>query len=414
MKVLLCSEFYAPSRGGVQQVTRSIGEYLAAKGHDVTVATSRLPGRDGKAINGVGVEEFDVSGNSVSGFSDGAEVARYQQFLLDFPADAVLVNAALQWTHDAALPVLDKMRARKVLIPCGFSQLHSRRYRDYFRSLATMLGAWDHLVFHAAQYRDIDFARKLGLTRFSIIPNGADPDEFDVLPDAGFRASLGIGPEDFLFLTVGSPVGVKGHAELAEAFCLMEDIGRPASLLLNGDWPADLLDGGIAPSDPLTSAQRLRAGFQFVSGRARADMPIAQWQERARRRGRSIVLANLERSRLVQAFVAADLFVFASRTEYSPLVLFEAAAAGTPFVSVPAGNAAEIAKWTGAGVVVSMPTDSRGRIRTRPSRLARAMADLSREPAELARHGANGRRSIAGEYNWKEIGRLYEAVLAGD
>ncbi|MAS04277.1 MAG: alpha-L-glycero-D-manno-heptose alpha-1,3-glucosyltransferase [Ahrensia sp.] len=414
MRLLLCSEFYAPSRGGVQQVTRSVGEYLVSRGHEVTVATSRLPGRNGEVINGVKLEEFDIAGNQVRGFTNPDEVARYRRFLVDFPADAILVNAALQWTHDAALPVLDRIRARKLLIPCGFSSLYEPHYADYFAHLATVLGDWDHLVFHASAYRDIAFARNLGLTRFSIIPNGADPDEFAVAPDPGFRASLGIGEEDVLFLTVGSPPQDKGHAELAEAFCLMDDIGRPASLLLNGAWPFDVVDGAPAERVPVKLEHRARAARQFLSGRARSALPVGHWQQRARSRGRKILLSNLERERLVQAFLAADLFVFASRLEYSPLVLFEAAAAGTPFLSVPAGNAAEIAKWTGAGAIVPAPTDSRGRIRVRPSVMARAMASQARDRAELSRRGHNGRRAIAQDFNWNSIGRQYEAVLAGN
>jgi len=413
MRLLLCSEFYAPSRGGVQQVTRSVGEYLVSRGHEVTVATSQLPGRNGEVINGVKLEEFDIAGNQVRGFTNPDEVARYQRFLLDFPADAILVNAALQWTHDAALPVLDRIRARKVLIPCGFSSLYEPHYADYFAHLATVLGDWDHLVFHASAYRDIAFARNLGLTRLSIIPNGADPDEFAVAPDPGFRASLGIGEEDVLFLTVGSPPQDKGHAELAEAFCLMDDIGRPASLLLNGAWPFEVVDGAPAERVPVKLEHRARAARQLLSGRARSALPVGHWQQRARSRGRKILLSNLERDRLVQAFLAADLFVFASRLEYSPLVLFEAAAAGTPFLSVPAGNAAEIATWTGAGAIVPAPTDSRGRIRVRPSVLARAMAGEAGDRAELSWRGENGRRSVVREYNWNRIGALYEAVLAG-
>jgi Nucleoside-diphosphate-sugar epimerases len=47
------------------------------------------------------------------------------------------------------------------------------------------------------------------------------------------------------------------------------------------------------------------------------------------------IFDNLPRPSLVQAFMAADLFVFASNVEYSPLVLFESAASCSmiPFTS---------------------------------------------------------------------------------
>ncbi len=54
---------------------------------------------------------------------------------------------------------------------------------------------------------------------------------------------------------------------------------------------------------------------------------------------KTVLRLDLPREKVVDAFFEADLFVFASKVEYSPLVLFESAAAGTPFLTVPVGNA---------------------------------------------------------------------------
>lgn len=98
------------------------------------------------------------------------------------------------------------------------------------------LRKFDHLIFHAGSYRDIDFAREHNLGNYSIVPNGASEEEFLVPPRKNFRATLGIAEDDFLILTVGAPIVSKGHAELAAAFALLRTT-RPASLILNGDWP---------------------------------------------------------------------------------------------------------------------------------------------------------------------------------
>ena len=79
-----------------------------------------------------------------------------------------------------------------------------------------------------------------------------------------------------------------------------------------------------------------------------------------------VVVTDLPRADLVQAYMNADLFVFASYVEYSPLVLFESAAAGTPFLSVPVGNAAEIASWTGGGVICPALQDEQGYTKVDP------------------------------------------------
>ena len=69
MKILHTVEFYHPSVGGMQEVVRQISERLVALGHQVTVATTALPERTEKEINGVKIVEFKISGNAVRGMS---------------------------------------------------------------------------------------------------------------------------------------------------------------------------------------------------------------------------------------------------------------------------------------------------------------------------------------------------------
>ncbi len=75
MKILHTVEFYAPSRGGAQEVVRQLSERLAGLGHEVTVATTRLANRDFGSLNGVKIESFDISGNQVHGYR--GETDRY-------------------------------------------------------------------------------------------------------------------------------------------------------------------------------------------------------------------------------------------------------------------------------------------------------------------------------------------------
>ena len=116
---------------------------------------------------------------------------------------------------------------------------------------------------------------------------------------------------------------------------------------------------------------------------------------------------------LVQAYLAADLFVFASRIEYSPLVLFEAAAAGTPFLTVPVGNADEIVRWTGGGVLCEATKDDRGYTRVDPGTLADAMARCMKDRERLRRLGATARERWRNYFTWKIVAGYYEDILAG-
>jgi glycosyltransferase involved in cell wall biosynthesis len=107
----------------------------------------------------------------------------------------------------------------------------------------------------------------------------------------------------------------------------------------------------------------------------------------------------------------ADLFVFASHVEYSPLVLFESAAAGTPFLSVPVGNAAEIAEWTGAGVICPAPQDERGYTKMDPKLFGEQWAHLASDRMQLRRMGQIGRQNWAARFTWENITDQYESVF---
>jgi glycosyltransferase involved in cell wall biosynthesis len=355
--------------------------------------------------------------------------------------------------------VLDQIKARKIFIPCGFSGLYEPAYEQYFSQLPHVLAKFDHLIFYAESYRDIDFARAHGLTRFTVLPNGASEVEFNVPADPGFRARFGISDADFVFLTVGAPIATKGHRETAEAFALLDTAGRPATLILNANWPLSRTNTWCLTgrrSRPLELIENLRWLFwDVVEPRislARYAFQLLRekrWQafvERSLRRlrlktpstvngggdqagrpptiddlikvaelqgGKRVLRTNFSRSDLVQAYMAADLFVFASTVEYSPLVLFEAAAAGTPFLSVPVGNAEEIARWTGGGMICPAAKDERGYVRVDPSRLAREIERCMDSPDMLARLGAAGKETWRRMFTWRAIAPQYEAILSG-
>ena len=235
MRVLLCCENYPPSVGGVQEVMRQVAERLVKRGHDVTVFTSAHAARPRSArMAGVAVESFDVSGNLVRGML--GEVDRFRAAVLEGGYDAVLVKAAQQWTFDALVPILDRLRARKAFIPCGFSALYDPSYADYYRRMPGWLRAFEALIFYASSYRDIDFARQHGLTHLHVVPNGVDEREFGGAPDVGARAALGVGPDETLLLTVGTLIAGKGHWEVLRAFELAR-LSGPATLVINGNDP---------------------------------------------------------------------------------------------------------------------------------------------------------------------------------
>jgi glycosyltransferase involved in cell wall biosynthesis len=129
---------------------------------------------------------------------------------------------------------------------------------------------------------------------------------------------------------------------------------------------------------------------------------------------KTVLRLDLPREKVVEAFFESDLFVFASKVEYSPLVLFESAAAGTPFLTVPAGNSAEIVRWTGGGWVCPAEADERGYIKVSPDVLAREIEKALRSPDQLRALGEAGRRAWQERFTWSKIAQSYERILRGE
>ena len=59
MKILHTVQDYSPTGGGMYMVVKQISERLANKGHQVTIATRKIEGREDGVINGVFVKQFD-------------------------------------------------------------------------------------------------------------------------------------------------------------------------------------------------------------------------------------------------------------------------------------------------------------------------------------------------------------------
>jgi glycosyltransferase involved in cell wall biosynthesis len=382
LRILHCVEFYHPSPGGAQAVVREVSEQLVRRGHSVTVATTRLPDRRERELDGVRIEEFDVSGNAVHRLT--GEVERYRRFVLEGGFDVLMTYAAQQWTTDALLPVLGRIPYRKVLAPCGFSGLNDPTYAQYFRELPERLAEFDRLIFHTEGYQDIEFARRAGLENLDVVPNGASRAEFEEL-GSDFRERHAIDPDEPLVLTVGPHNWVKGHPLAIQAFRRADF--RRATMVVIANKP-------------------LRLGCQWD---CRRRSVAARLRSAGRRR---VLVLDPPRDQVVAAYKAADAFVFGSQVECSPLVLFEAAASATPFVSVACGNAEEIAEWTGAGIVVpSVRRD--GRVHAEPEALAAPLERLWHEPDTRRELAERGRAAWLERFTWDRLAAEYERIYAG-
>lgn len=347
MKILHTVESYLPAVNGMSEVVRQLSERLAARGHEVVVATSHLPGRQGTEIAGVKIAAFAITGNMVNGLT--GEVSAYRDFLRTSRFDVVTNFAAQQWATDIMFDVMDEVAGKKVFVPTGFSGLTDSTYRDYFARMPAWMSRFDMTVLAGEEYRDAIFAGLNGITPRVIIPNGAAADEFLAENAIDLRKSLGISHDQYLVLHVGSHTFLKGHTETMEIFA-RADI-KNAALLLTGNGKA-----GCYPNC-LQKSKALNGSRAFV------------------RAGKRIVQADLSRQETVAAFKTADLFLFPSAIECSPVVLFESMASHTPFLVTDVGNAREIVAWSNGGLI--LPTIENHDLNDNRGFLQRVLATLA-------------------------------------
>jgi glycosyltransferase involved in cell wall biosynthesis len=254
--------------------------------------------------------------------------------------------------------------------------------------MKSWLHKYDMNVFLSDDYRDINFARDCGVQNITVIPNGAAEEEFSDEPKLDLRELLGIPYDHFLILHVGSHTGVKGHAEALKIFAKAR-IKNATFLLAANDF-------GCGCKTSCRLKEKL----------------FNHWP-RHKCEGKRLLVTSLSREEVVAAFKEADLFLFPSNIECSPLVLFECMASGTPFLSTDVGNAREIVRWSQSGAI--LPTRfgagkySYAEVKGSAGMLEKLYQDRDRRE-RMAESGFGAWRE---RFTWGRVARAYEELYKG-
>jgi glycosyltransferase involved in cell wall biosynthesis len=187
-------------------------------------------------------------------------------------------------------------------------------------------------------------------TPVHVLPTGLPADRFCAGNGAAFRAQAGIAPQRPLLTYIGRVAHEKNIGFLIRMFLRVRAALPEALLVIAGEGPA---------------RSALRA--QVSAAGLEPHVHFAGYLERA--------------SALLDCYAAADVFVFASRTETQGLVLLEAMAQGTPVVSTAELGTRSILLPESGAVVVPEETEA----------FADAVVRLLRAPALRAELGARGR-----------------------
>lgn len=405
MKILHTVESYLPMRHGMQEVVTQLSEKLVSMGHEVTVATATHPDRESNTINGVKIVEFSISGNYATDIN--GEHEKYVEFLERSDFDIITNFAAQQWATDVMLPILGKLKAKKIFVPTGFSGFYNPIYNEYFEKMKMWIKGYDANVFLSNNYRDINFAKDNHASNIVLIPNGASKSEFDAEYDYdAIKRKLRILNKSFQVLTVGSHTGLKGHNESIEIF---KRTGLKNSVLII-----------IGNSHILTVSNFVKALLKtflsFFSAKIKADCTINCFTKTALYNlsfkrlfdKNKMVSVSLKRKEIVALYKSTDVFLFPSNIECSPIVLFECCAAKLPFLVTDVGNSSEIIQWTQAGELLKTVKDNNGYSYADIESAATLLKNFYADEKKRLNFSHNGYKNYVEKFTWEEISHKYE------
>ncbi len=382
MRVLMISDVYFPRVNGVSTSIQTFRRDLAALGCETWLVTPDYP----------------------QGWSDDERVLRQPSRYLAFdPEDRMMKPRATRAAcmrfagrvdvvhiqtpfvaHWVGLQVARELRVPAVETYHTFFEEYLHHYlpllpasmaRAFARTVSRrQCNAVDAVVAPSQQLADVLVS--YGVTRpVRTIPTGLSLDEFAGGDGAAFRSRHGIAPDRPVMLLVGRVAHEKNIGFLLRVLAEVRRSVPNVLFIIAGEGPA------------LPALQRA-AGQDGLA----ANTLFVGYLDR--------------RGALLDCYRAADVFVFASRTETQGLVLLESLALGVPVVSTAVLGTKEVLRNAAGAIVVAENV----------TEFTSAVVEVLTQPALRAALGNAGRQFVA--QNWsslemaKRLAQLYDEIVA--
>jgi glycosyltransferase involved in cell wall biosynthesis len=330
MKILIATNTFPPNKDGVSEAASVMATSFLEKGWDVEIVTEPIvPTREALEWQGITIREFKIKGAQRFPYPLVGEVEAYQRFLMVGNWD-VIIFQSYAWPLYAAVPFIDKLKAKKILVSHGYGALKWNPVKEFPFGLATLARSifqslwmltWlkkiDRVVYLSERkdwkaFYDHLLASLIAHSGIEVIPNGVVLEAKGVA-SARFRESIGVPKESFLFLCVANYSRRKDQGFAVRAFRRAGIIN--ATLVFIGsdfnEW----------------SDKFQREDTATLNGRSS---------------GRIIWLAKLDREATLAAFAECDAFVLSADHEGQPIALLEAMRELKPWIARDAGCISEM------------------------------------------------------------------------
>jgi glycosyltransferase involved in cell wall biosynthesis len=241
-----------------------------------------------------------------------------------------------------------------------------------------------------------------------IITTGATADEFLSHNQLSIRKKFKIPSTAFLILSVGSHQGQKGHKEAVQIFDRAGIVNSVLLIVANTikvnkksfkgkaiSMIKDLLYKKIPETCP-----------DFCLKAEKYYNKMRSWKVNKKR----LIITDISRSETVAAYKDADVFLFPSNIECSPIVLFESNASKTPFLSTDVGNSVEMARWTGGGMILPTNRDHHERSHADIDGSAKMLEQFYSDKKLRINMAESGFKAWKERFTWEAIAEQYELM----
>lgn len=390
MRVLFISDVYFPRVNGVSTSIRTFREDLAHCGIDTLLVApdyARAPAAAGEESADLPVAR--VTSARVPGDPEDRRM-RWGKLNRLLESDR-FKDVELLHIHTPFIAHYAGVRfARRMRIPCvaTYHTFFEEYLHHYVPALPRRIGKYLARAFTRSQCADVqaliapsepmrDVLLEYGIsTPIHILPTGLPADRFKQGDGARFRAQSGLPAERPLLTYIGRVAHEKNIEFLLRVLVEVRKSVPDAMLVIAGEGPA---------------RESLRLSVQR-SGLER-DVHFVGYLDR--------------HGALLDCYAAADVFVFASRTETQGLVLLEAMAQGAPVVSTAELGTRSILK-PGCGALIA-PEDER----EFGSAVTRVLQDASLRK-DLSERGRAYARTWSSAVMARRLSDLYLTLHAGE
>lgn len=323
MKILITTPSFPPFNSGLGNAVYRQAAMLESLGFKVVIATSGLNRNTRIDLQlKVAIEEFNVSGSDSLINPLRGDVSSYKKFLINTKFDLILMNAWQTWTTDICLKYHESIAGKKILYSHCLSTnlflfeqpfksfLRYILWRPYYFKVKGYLRRLDALICLASggdsRFDDVGIARKVG-AKLYIVPNVLSEEATYYLntPSESMQARNQL-------ISVGSYDWMKGHDFVLEAY---------SKSAAKNIIPLKIFGQEFTNLTHKLKEQAVSLGIK--------DEFIEFYE-------------NVSGKELLEQYRKSLAFLYGSRTECQPLVILDAMASGTPFISRATGCISEL------------------------------------------------------------------------